>query len=186
VDNGMTAADRRNPHLTVVGEPTVDGPLHIADLYAAHGAFVAGIAHRITGSGADVDDIVQDTFLDAERGLSGLRNGAAVRGWLAAIAVRRARRHMRKCRLLGFFGFERPADYDAVADRSASPEQRAEVSAIYRLLDGFSVDERIAWTLRYVQGEQVSRIAQLCGCSRATIHRRIAVVQTAIQEASHD
>jgi ADP-ribose pyrophosphatase YjhB (NUDIX family) len=51
---------------------------------------------------ADVDDVVQDTMLRVVHGLSGLRDPAAFRSWLVAIAIRqvrdRHRRHRRRAR----------------------------------------------------------------------------------------
>ena len=41
---------------------------------------------------------------------------------------------------------------------------------------------RIAWHLHCVERETLPRVAELCGCSRATAHRRIVAAQTAIAE----
>ena len=73
------------------------------------------------------------------------------------------------------------------ADESASPEQRAMLSAVYRILDRLPVNQRLAWTLRYVEGEQLERVAELCNCSLATVKRRIKAAHEAIQrEVKHD
>ncbi len=45
---------------------------------------------------SDVDDLVQDVFLQAMRRLASLRDADAFGGWLAAIARNRARDHWRR------------------------------------------------------------------------------------------
>lgn len=79
-----------------------------------------------------------------------------------------------------------PAGYDAIADESASPEQRALLQRVYRVLDGLPADQRIAWTLRYIEGEQLEAVAALSGCSLATAKRRIAAAAQTLEEAFSD
>ena len=55
-----------------------------------HGVLLARVPR------ADVDDLVQDVFLQAMRRLASLRNPEAFGGWLAAIARNRARDHWRR------------------------------------------------------------------------------------------
>jgi RNA polymerase sigma factor (sigma-70 family) len=57
------------------------------------------LIYNIVGRGlsghADVDDVVQETMLRAVRGLGDLRNPAAFRSWLVAVAIRQMRDHYR-------------------------------------------------------------------------------------------
>jgi RNA polymerase sigma-70 factor (ECF subfamily) len=57
---------------------------------------------------------------------------------------------------------------------------------IYRLLDELPANERLAWTLRHIEGEQVEAVASLCGCSLATAKRRIAAAQTFLARTLDD
>jgi RNA polymerase sigma-70 factor (ECF subfamily) len=61
-----------------------------------------------------------------------------------------------------------------LADPGAGPEERQLVIEVYRALDCLPARERVAWTLRNVEGETLERVAVLCGCSLATAKRRIA------------
>ena len=113
--------------------------------------------------------MVQEVFLDAMSGLRSIQNPAAVRGWLKTIAVRKASRHLRKRRLRAFLGLERDCCYEHLADPSCGPEERALLSRVYRQLDTLPVGDRVAWTLRHVDGEPLDSVAALCGCSLATV-----------------
>ena len=70
---------------------------------------------------------------------------------------------------------EVPSDGPTVATaHGAASGERVMVADLYRMLDTLSTEERLAWTLRHLEGEQLERVAELCGCSLATAKRRIA------------
>jgi len=64
-----------------------------------------------------------------------------------------------------------------------SEEERALVARVYRELDKMSASDRVAWVLRYVEGEPLHRIPELCACSLSTAQRRLARAQAALQVA---
>src|SRR5436309_823611 len=94
-------------------------------IYRRHVRYIAGMAQRLLRDHSDAEDVVQDAFVIAHQQLASLRDGAALRGWLAQIAVSQVRRKLRRRRLLRFFGLDRSTD-DAslpeLASESASPD----------------------------------------------------------------
>lgn len=155
-------------------------------LYRAYAPYVAAIAVRILGRDHELDDLVQDTFVNALRGLRGLREPLAVKGWLATIAVRLATRRLRARRLRRALHLDRDVlDYEPICAAGASDEERAMIANVYRVLDGLPADERVAWVLRYVQGEPLHRIPELCACSLSTAQRRIARAQATLEKELH-
>jgi RNA polymerase sigma-70 factor (ECF subfamily) len=155
----------------------------IATLYRAYAPYVAAIAIRILGRDHEIDDLVQDAFINALRGLRELREPLAVKGWLAKITVRLASRRLRARRIRRALHLERDElDYDAICAPSASDEERALIAQVYRVLDRLPADERIAWVLRHVQGEPLHRIPELCACSLSTAQRRLARAQAALDK----
>lgn len=155
-------------------------------LFRRYSSYVAAIAYRLLGREEDVDDTIQEVFLAAVRGVHAVRDPAAVRAWLARVTVRAARQRLRKRRLRSFLGLDEPATYDAVIDRGASAEQRALVARVYRVLDGLPSNQRIAWSLRYIEGEALESVAALTGCSLATAKRRIAAAALELEEVFAD
>lgn len=158
-------------------EEAVVEPTCLDWVFRRYSSYVATIAMRLLGRNADVDDVVQEVFLQAVKGLEGLRDPEALRGWLATVTVRVARRRLRVRRLRGFLGLDDAPSYDQVASPNASPEQRALLARIYRALDEMPADLRLAWSLRHIEGEQIEAVANLCGCSLATAKRRISEAQ---------
>lgn len=151
-------------------------------LYTRYAAYVGAIALRLTGRPDEVDDLVQDVFLAAHRGLKRRDSDAEVKGWLATVTVRMSQRRLRRLRLKGFFGQDDGARFDDLAAPGASPEQKVLVARIYRVLEREPVANRVAWLLRRVDGHSVAEVAVLCDCSPATAKRRIAAASIAIEE----
>ena len=156
-------------------------------LFRRYAPYVAGVATRLLGRDHEVDDIVQDVFLVALRGMGALRDPAAARAWLTKVAVRISIRRLRWRRLRRALGVDGYARYDDLPDRSLSSEDRTVVAQVYRLLDRMAVADRVAWTLRQVDDQPAEEVARLCGCSLATAKRRIARVDEAIhRELTHE
>ncbi|NLE86913.1 MAG: sigma-70 family RNA polymerase sigma factor [Myxococcales bacterium] len=154
-------------------------------LYRRHAAFALNLAVRIQGGVGDVEDIVHDAFLRAHDRLDELREAGAFRGWLGSIVVRLVRSRLRRGRFLGTLGFgaQEAIDLDALAAETAGPETRALLAQIYGVLRRLPVDQRIAWTLRYVERHTLPDVAQMVDCSLATVKRRIAAAQAALDVA---
>lgn len=150
------------------------------ELFKRLSPYVAGIGLRLLGRNAEVDDLVQEVFFAAFKQRDQLRDVHATRSWLAVIAVRTARRLLRRRRLRQFVGLEACAAFEP-ADTDLAPDDRALLSRLYQILDHVDVDCRLAWILRYIEGEKLEQVAERCGCSLATAKRRIAAVQTHLQ-----
>ena len=145
------------------------------DLFAAHAPYVASLAYRMLGRDDLVDDLVQDVFVLAIRRLDVIIEPQAVRAWLARVTVRLAGKRLKRRRLAVFLGFDDTVVPDEdLASPQATPEERMLLTQVYQLLEQVPVDERLAWTLRHVEGMRLEEVAEACGCSLATVKRRIA------------
>ncbi len=69
-----------------------------ADLMREHYAFVYGIVIRIVKNSHDAEEVVQDAFLNAYRGLAQLEDATKFKSWLGEIAQNCARNWLRKQR----------------------------------------------------------------------------------------
>ncbi|HEV1997261.1 MAG TPA: RNA polymerase sigma factor, partial [Candidatus Dormibacteraeota bacterium] len=65
------------------------------ELVQEYSEVVFRVAFLITGSAADAEDVAQESFFKAYRGLSGFRAGAPVRPWLLRIVANEARNRRR-------------------------------------------------------------------------------------------
>src|SRR6188768_1167680 len=118
------ASAPNRPALRLVGSdapqnapPEID-PSDFDQVFRRYSPYVARVALRLLGHDSEVDDLVQDVFLEAHRGLSGLREAGALGAWLARICVRRATRRLRRRRLLALLSLETVVERDLPLDGS--------------------------------------------------------------------
>jgi len=161
--------------------PTGPDDLSIEALYERYAPYVGAVASRILGRAAEVEDVVQDVFASAVSSLKRRDNADELKGWLAKVTVRRCVRQLRMRRIWALVDLAADPSYDRLADQGAGPDERQLVIEVYRALDRVPARERVAWTLRHVEGENLERVAELCGCSLATAKRRISAAHGRIR-----
>lgn len=164
------------------GEPEKFELLSVDELYRRYAPYVAAIASRILGREGEVQDVVQDVFASAVKGLRFQEEPNQVRGWLAKVAVRTSMRKLRARNFWSLFDLAESPQYECLADEGAGPHERQLVAEVYQTLDSLAAKERVAWVLRYVEGESLEDAARLCDCSLATVKRRIAKAHSLIRD----
>ncbi len=143
-------------------------------LLDAYGGYVRKILIRVLGPDPDIGDLTQDVFVVALESLAKLENPRAARGWLAQIAVFKARRRIRDRKqwsILRFFG---PEELPSGRARQHDFEASEALRAAYRVLSTLDADEQIAFTLRFVEGMDLAEVAATCRVSLATVKRRLS------------
>ena len=146
----------------------------LGEAFRRHRGTLAAAAVRVLGRRDDVDDVLQDAFVEALRGVHNLREPAALRAWLTRVTVRTARRRWSRGR---FVPFEDAPAAAHLADPRASALDLALLAAVGEVMAGIPAERRRPWALRTVDGEPIDDIAACCGCSATTVKRRIAEVQ---------
>lgn len=189
---GAVVAQARPPaHLELVRpghEARSQRPVDLEGLFIAHAPFVSRLLYRLVGREADVEDLVQDAFVQALRRIESLRDPAAARAWLSQVAVRLATRRLKRRRFRRFIRLDDDEDEGPLElpGTSASPESRQLLQQVFERLDGVAADDRVAWTLRVVEERPLDEVATLCGCSLATAKRRVARVEAYLAEVFHE
>lgn len=154
-------------------------------LYRRYFQSVWGLVLRLLGNRHDAEDVVQDTFVLALQDIHLLREPERFGPWLVRIAVHQVHRRFRRRRLyraLGITTGVEDAALDVLALQDASPEVRAELAKIARVLAELPAPQRIAWMLRYVEGCSLEETAERTACSLATAKRRIAAASVRVME----
>jgi RNA polymerase sigma-70 factor (ECF subfamily) len=67
-----------------------------ATIYKRYARYVAGVAFRLIGDESELDDVVQETFLDAAEGLHAIRDASTLKAWLVTIAARKVSKRIAK------------------------------------------------------------------------------------------
>jgi RNA polymerase sigma-70 factor (ECF subfamily) len=163
--------------------PPQDPKAAVEDAFRRYAPLVASLGLRITALRDEIDDFVQEVFLRATRGIGGLRHQGATKAWLVSITINVARQRLRVKKLRKMVGMDNPTEYEELVDPALSPEDRVLLTRMYRALDAMPVNQRLAWSLRHIEGERLETVALMCGCSLATAKRRIVAAQKVIAEA---
>lgn len=136
------------------------------EIVEAHSRHVFGLAFRMTGNEEDAEDVVQETFLKAYRGLARFEGTSEVSTWLHRIAANCAVDLLRRRKGAAFTAAASP-DPDLVPDAASGPEAAAYGSEIDRRMQDslrrLSAMERAAFTLRHFEGRSIGEIAGVLG-----------------------
>ena len=174
--SGIAAAPDVEFNEHAVTEPGLDA------LYARYAPYVAAIATRILGRQAEVEDVVQEVFSLAVGGLRRREDHREIKSWLATVTVRRAIHQLRLRSLWSVFDLADEPSYEMLADPGCDPRERELISDVYRALDRIPPRQRVPWVLRHVEGQSLEQVAETCGCSLATVKRRIVAAHDRIRK----
>jgi len=129
---------------------------------------IHAFAYRVCLVETEADDIAQETFIRAARGLSGYRGTASFKNWLYRIAhnaiIDWGRRTSRQRD--GLAGFT-----NEMETRSSS--RATDFSGVHRALQGLSPDLREAVALVYFEEMNHREAAEAMGCAETTVSWRI-------------
>jgi RNA polymerase sigma-70 factor (ECF subfamily) len=155
-------------------------------LFRRHARMASGLAFRIMGRDADVDDLVQESFAQALASLDRLDEPQAFSSWLCAIVVRTAYKTLRRRRLLSRLGLRNAdvIDVDSLVSHEAPADVVCELRQIYGAIGDLPPKLRVPFLLRRVEGMPLEDVAKLMGISRATAKRRIAEAAQLLAETT--
>ena len=145
------------------------------DLMREYYPFVYTIVIRIVDNPHDVEEVVQDTFLSAYRGLTQLENAAKFKSWLAEIARNCARQWIRKRRIntvsLDEVGEGALQTQDLPDEQLARLEQR---ELIRRTMETLPQKDREIARAFYLEGASYDELTSTHGLSDKAISFRLS------------
>src|SRR5688500_5210714 len=86
----VPAAPESAPEPAAPSGAPASAPGDLEGAFRLYGRYVGYIALRILGRPDEVEDLVQEVFLDAHQGIGTLRDPGALKGFLATLTVRKA------------------------------------------------------------------------------------------------
>ena len=156
---------------------------------------VFGQAYRMTGNESDAEEIVQETFLRAFRGLASFEDRSNFGTWLFRIATNcsldlLARRKSQPQPAI-VNEEEEDSPEDRLASESPSPERllysRELQGRIREAMDGLTPVERAAFVLRHFEGRSIEEIAAAlhvrAGAAKQSIFRAVQKMRESLQPA---
>jgi RNA polymerase sigma-70 factor (ECF subfamily) len=144
----------------------------LRELFSRHAPWLAARLRAVLPA-ADVEDVLQETFLAVWRGAGSYRPEGAGGGWLWGIARRRAAlwlRHRGPASLVLPAGLA--ADGQFAADPAEAALSRADLEDAVASLGPPGGPEREVWRLLYVEDRTVAEVAELMGVPAGTVKSR--------------
>jgi len=145
------------------------------ELFREHRQDVARLAQRMLGRKVDLEDIVQEVFLQVHRSIRDFRHGARFSTWLYRVTVNVVLMHRRAAKSRPVFN-EAPEHVAAIDHRPGADEQverERRVHAFHRLLDRLSDKKRLVFVLHELEGLAPGEIAKIVGSPVLTVRTRL-------------
>jgi RNA polymerase sigma-70 factor, ECF subfamily len=151
------------------------------ELYGRFRRQVAATLFRVLGDRTDLDDLVQEVFVIAFRGLASFRGDARLSTWIYRICVNvalgRIRTRTRRPPPIGVADLETASALSSEAERPETPEralQRQQDRArVYGALDRMAPKKRIVLYLHEIEGLDLKDIAYLVDSNPVTVRTRL-------------
>jgi RNA polymerase sigma-70 factor (ECF subfamily) len=155
---------------------------------AAHDEFyqrfrrpVAGNLYRVLGDRADLEDLVQEVFVIAFRGLAKFRGDARLSTWLYRICVNvalgRIRTRKRRPAAIAVADLDATTGDPSLTERPETPERslerRQDRERVYRALDTLAPKKRVVLYLHEIEGLDLKEIAYLVDSNPVTVRTRL-------------
>lgn len=132
----------------------------------------------------DADDLTQEVFLRAAKGLAGFREGAEFSTWLYRITMNVTRTFLRRRTQAAAGRALQAADpaerHSAAADECAADRER--MDAIAQAMDALPLAFRAAIVLTAIHGASNSEAARIEGCSLPTMYWRVHKARKLLRE----
>ena len=149
-------------------------PAAFRQLFREHRTSVTRLIHRMTGGSPDLEDLVQETFVQVHRSLGSFRREAQLGTWIYRIAINVVLMHRRALRSRPSLV---PGPSDTQLDEDDQPDEqlarRRRVAALYRLLDRMSEKKRTVYVLHELEGLSPAEIAKIVGAPVLTVRTRL-------------
>lgn len=157
------------------------------ELVNRHADGLYRLARVLVGGAQDAEDVVQDTYLGAVKGLGRFQGRSTVKTWLTGILIRQARDLRRRRRVRRTASIDAPIGDASDSGGMAIHAGRSDVDAERRLdvtqmLGTLSDEHREVLVLRELNGHTYEEIADMLGIPVGTVESRIFRARQVVRE----
>ncbi len=154
------------------------------ELFRAHRADVARLVHRMLGPTSDLEDVIQEVFLQVHKSIKDFRGQSRFSTWLYRVTVNVVLMHRRAQRSRPTFVEQPeslvPSDVAPLPDEQVA--RRARIVAFNRLLDRLTEKKRTVFVLHELEGMPPVEIAKIVEAPVLTVRTRLFYARRELAE----
>ncbi|MBL8603963.1 MAG: sigma-70 family RNA polymerase sigma factor [Myxococcales bacterium] len=147
------------------------------ELYRLHRRDVGRLVARLMGPRPEVDDVVQEVFLQVFRSLVSFRGESRFSTWLHRVTVNVTLMNIRAARSRPGLGNELTPAHEPTAAEEDSPfdvsARNQRMRALYAILDTLSEKKRAVFILHDIEGVAAAQIAEMVDSPVLTVRTRL-------------
>jgi RNA polymerase sigma-70 factor (ECF subfamily) len=146
------------------------------EIFLRHRSDVARLVYRMLSAPSDLEDVVQEVFVQVFRSLKDFRGQSKFSTWLHRVTVNVVLMHRRSARSRPILTEEAPSDvvpdeHQPLPDEDAERLER--MRAFQRLLARLAEKKRVVFVLHELEGLPPSEIADVVGAPVLTVRTRL-------------
>ncbi len=148
----------------------------LSELYRRHSRRAESVARSVIGPSDELEDVVQDVFIEVQRALHRFRGDSRFTTWLHRVTVNVALQHLRKGKRKGWLrwvSLDRVPGPQHGVSQARRIEARESVKALYEALDCITDKKRVVFTLYELEGMSLEEVSQAVGTSVNTVKSRL-------------
>lgn len=175
------AARRTGAHMTddaegLVRRAAAGDPEAFRALFVRHKSDVSRLVYRMLNAPGDLEDVVQEVFVQVFRSLKDFRGQSKFSTWLHRVTVNVVLMHRRSARSRPVLAEELPGELVADTGQTLPDEEvdrRERMRAFQRLLSRLADKKRIVFVLHELEGMSPAEIADVVGAPVLTVRTRL-------------
>jgi RNA polymerase sigma-70 factor (ECF subfamily) len=160
----------------LIARAAADDRAAFRELYVRHRGDVARLVYRMLGGRGEIDDVIQEVFVQVHKSIKDFRGQSKFSTWLHRVTVNVVLMHRRAARSRPVFADE-PIGDAVVHGEEVAPdedvERRERVRAFARLLERLAEKKRVVFILHELEGISPAEIAQIVGAPVLTVRTRL-------------
>lgn len=182
----MTVAAAYVEDVLLVDRCLTGEPAATRELFRRHRGRVHACLFRVLGTNRDMDDLLQEAFIQVFQSLRGWRAEASLATWIDRVSVRVAYRYLSQK--------QRRVPTEALTDDDALPGDDAPgarrqlardgVRRLYTVLDELGAASRLAFTLHEIDGRPLAEVAELVGSTVTATKLRVWRARKKVEQAA--
>lgn len=149
----------------------------LAELYRRHGRRVESIARNLMGQSSELEDVVQEVFIELQRALFKFRGDSRFTTWLHRVTVNVALMHLRTQRRKGWLRWVGLDQVDALPAVVQQTEGRLDArdtcKQLYDILGRLAEKKYVVFALYELEGMSLDEIATTLDIGLNTVKSRL-------------